>query len=63
MRLPAREKQWMAPNEEISITARTTIDAVDKPVGMLRGLLMLMGKARTGDCETNYAANHEEYGG
>lgn len=47
MRLPASEKQWMAPNEEISITARTTIDAVDKPVGMLRGLLMLMGKART----------------
>ncbi len=47
MRLPASEKQWIAPNEEISITARTTIDAAVKPVGMLRGLLMLMGKART----------------
>lgn len=47
MRLPASEKQWMAPKEEISITARTTIDAADKPVGMLRGLLMLIGKDRT----------------
>ncbi len=46
IRLLASEKQWIAPKEQIRLTPNTTIAVVVKPVRVLRGLLMLMGKAR-----------------
>jgi hypothetical protein len=36
----------MAPKEQIRLTPKTTIEVNVKPVRILRGLLMLMGKAR-----------------
>jgi len=46
IRLLASEKQWMAPNEQIRLTPKTTSEVVVKPVRVLKGLLVLMGKAR-----------------
>ena len=46
IRLPASEKQWMAPNEQIRLTPNTTIETGVRPARVLRGLLMLIGKAR-----------------
>jgi hypothetical protein len=45
IRLLASEKQWMAPKEQIRLTPKTTIGVSVKPVRVLRGSLMLMGKA------------------
>jgi hypothetical protein len=47
IRLPASEKQCMAPKEQIRLTPKTTIEVGVKAVRVLRGSLMLMGKART----------------
>ena len=46
IRLLASEKQWMAPNEQIRLTPKTTIEVGVMPVKVLRGLLVLIGKAR-----------------
>jgi hypothetical protein len=46
IRLLASEKQWMAPNEQIRLTPKTTSEVGVNPVRVLRGLLVLIGKAR-----------------
>jgi hypothetical protein len=46
IRLLASEKQCMAPKEQIRLTPKTTIEVGVKLVRVLRGLFMLMGKAR-----------------